>query len=57
MSAYNGPASSPDDSPVARARSLSRYALRLLNAEPDLLTAADVAVPLDRAGMLSRLGA
>ena len=57
MSAYNGPASSPDDSPVARARSLSRYALRLLNAEPDLLTAADVVVPLDRAAMLSRLGA
>ncbi len=57
MSAYNGSDASGDDSPVARARALSRYARRLLDSEPQLLTVADIAAPIDRAGMLARLAA
>jgi glutamate-ammonia-ligase adenylyltransferase len=56
MSVYNGPPAAPDDSPLARARALSRYARRVIDAEPDLLTAAEAAAPLNRATMLARLG-
>ena len=40
MSAHNGPERGADDSPVTRARHLSRFVRRLLDAEPQLL--ADV---------------
>ena len=55
MSAHNGPNHGGDDSPVKRARSLSRYAQRLLEAEPQLLADNDVNSPIDRAAMLARL--
>jgi len=57
MSAHNGLHDGADDSPLKRARRLSRYARRLLDAEPQLLTGADAETPLDRAAMLARLGA
>ena len=57
MSAHNGPECGADDSQVTRARSLSRFVRRLLEAEPQLLAEKDVKTPLDRAGMLTKLGA
>ena len=53
MSAHIG----PNSPPAARARDLSRYARRLLEAEPHLLSAAEIAAPIDRRGMLARLPA
>ena len=55
MSANNGPDADGDDTPLARARALSRYARRVLDAEPHLLTAAEVAAPIGRAGMQARI--
>ena len=57
MSAHNGPECGADDSPVTRARHLSRFVRRLIEAEPQLLVENDVKTPLDRAAMLARLGA
>jgi [glutamine synthetase] adenylyltransferase / [glutamine synthetase]-adenylyl-L-tyrosine phosphorylase len=47
----------PNSPPAARARDLSRYARRLLEAEPYLLSEAEIAAPLDRRSMLARLPA
>ena len=47
----------PNSPPAARARSLSRYARRLLEAEPHLLSESEIAAPIDRRGMLARMPA
>ena len=57
MSAHNGPHHGRDDTPIGRAQALSRYAQRLLAAEPQLLTAAEAAVPLDAAWMRAQVAA
>ena len=55
MSAHNGPAAAPDDRLIARAQALSRYARRVLSAEPALLTAADVTGAIGAGEMRARV--
>ncbi len=55
MSAHNGSAAASDDSLIERAQTLSRYARRVLAAEPALLTAAELAGAIGAAGMRARV--